>query len=229
MPNKFCFEVLGAIQYQAKAPWSRNDQLALLANLLSPALGARRASETAGKLMSQFGSIAEVLAANPKRLEEIPGIGSATTRVLGVTLQATQMLASCRIRDDRPLLSSSSQLHDYLHVMMAHLPIEQFRIIFLDKRNRLIADEVQQSGTIDHTPVYPREVIKRSLELSASALILAHNHPAGDPTPSTADIRMTNEIKTVARSLGIEVHDHVIVGRFGSTSLRTLGLMDDMT
>jgi DNA repair protein RadC len=108
---------------------------------------------------------------------------------------------------------------------MAYETIEQLRILFLDKKNRLIADEVQQTGTVDHTPVYPREVIRRSLELSATALILVHNHPSGDPAPSSADIRMTKEIADIAKPLGITLHDHIIVGKSGHTSLRGLKLI----
>jgi DNA repair protein RadC len=108
---------------------------------------------------------------------------------------------------------------------MAFAEKEHFRILFLDKRNQLIADEVQQSGTVDHTPVYPREVVKRALELSATAVVLVHNHPSGDPTPSRADIQMTKSIVDVARPLGIEVHDHIIVGRKGHASLKGLKLI----
>jgi DNA repair protein RadC len=114
---------------------------------------------------------------------------------------------------------------DYCRTTMAFADIEQFRLLFLDKRNALIADEVQQSGTIDHTPVYPREVVKRALELSATALILVHNHPSGDPTPSSADIRMTREIIDVAKPLGITIHDHIIVGREGHASFKGLRLI----
>jgi DNA repair protein RadC len=114
---------------------------------------------------------------------------------------------------------------DYCRTTMAFAEREQFRILFLDKRNQLIADEVQQVGTVDHTPVYPREVVKRALELSATAVILVHNHPSGDPTPSRADVEMTKQIVEVAKPLGITVHDHVIVGRNGHASLKGMGLM----
>jgi DNA repair protein RadC len=125
---------------------------------------------------------------------------------------------------DQPILSSWTQLLDYFKSQMAYEDIEQFRILFLDKKNKLIADEVQQTGTVDHTPVYPREVIRRSLELSATAIILVHNHPSGDPTPSAADVRMTKEINEVARPLGITLHDHIIIGRTGHVSLRSQNL-----
>jgi DNA repair protein RadC len=125
----------------------------------------------------------------------------------------------------RPVLSSWTSVIDYCRAAMAFMDKEQFRLLFLDKRNALIADEVQQSGTVDHTPVYPREVIKRALELSASALILVHNHPSGDPTPSSADVKMTREIIDIAKPLGITVHDHIIVGREGHASLKGLRLI----
>ena len=137
---------------------------------------------------------------------------------------AAQRLARSRVRD-RPVLSSWSAVIDYCRAAMAFAEKEQFRVLFLDKRNQLIADELQQKGTVDHTPVYPREVVKRALELSATAVILVHNHPSGDPTPSRADIQMTRQIVDVARPLGIEVHDHIIVGKAGHASLKGLRLI----
>ena len=124
-----------------------------------------------------------------------------------------------------PILSSWAALIDYCRSQMAFEDIEQFRILFLDKKNRLIADEVQQKGTVDHTPVYPREVIKRTLELSATALILVHNHPSGDPSPSTADVQMTRQINDIAKPLGITVHDHIIIGKSGHVSMKALRLI----
>ena len=125
----------------------------------------------------------------------------------------------------RPVLSSWSSVIDYCRTAMAYADKEQFRVLFLDKRNQLIADELQQVGTVDHTPVYPREVVKRALELSATALILVHNHPSGDPTPSRADIQMTQSIIDVAKPLGISVHDHIIVGKEGHASFKGLRLI----
>jgi DNA repair protein RadC len=125
----------------------------------------------------------------------------------------------------RPVLSSWSALIDYCRTVMAYEEREQFRILFLDKKNQLLADEVQQIGTVDHTPVYPREVIRRALELSATAIILVHNHPSGDPTPSRADIQMTETIVEAGKQLNIAVHDHLVIGRDGHTSLRALGLI----
>jgi DNA repair protein RadC len=125
----------------------------------------------------------------------------------------------------RPVLQSWSQLIEYCHASMAYSSNEAFRVLFLDKKNLLIADEVQQEGTVDHTPVYPREVIKRALELSACAIVLVHNHPSGDPTPSRADIEMTRRIVEAAENLGIVVHDHVIIGRNGHASFKGLRLL----
>jgi DNA repair protein RadC len=125
----------------------------------------------------------------------------------------------------RPVLSSWSAVLDYCRTTMAFAEKEQLRVLFLDKRNRLIADEVQQTGTVDHTPVYPREVVKRALELSATAIIIVHNHPSGDPTPSHADIQMTQSIIDIAKPLGISVHDHIIVGKEGHASFKGLKLI----
>jgi len=133
---------------------------------------------------------------------------------------AAQRYARDQVSTDLPILSSWAALIDYCRSAMAFEEIEQFRVLFLDKKNRLIADEVQQRGTVDHTPVYPREVIKRSLELGATALILVHNHPSGDPAPSTADVQMTRQIIEVAKPLGITVHDHIIIGKSGHASLK---------
>jgi DNA repair protein RadC len=177
----------------------------------------RHPREKAKALLSQFGSFAEALgAANGMQEEASPYL--ATVRAA-----ALRMLQG-KIKD-RPTLSSWSAVLDYLRAAMAFEQREQFRILFLDKRNHLIADEVQQTGTIDHTPVYPREVVKRALELNATAIVLCHNHPSGDPTPSRADIQMTEQIAQCCGALGIAVHDHVIIGKEGHTSLKALKLM----
>jgi DNA repair protein RadC len=175
-------------------------------------------------LLQRFGSFAEVIAAPPALLREVDGIGDAAVAELKIVQGAAARLARGEVRQ-RPVLSSWSSVLDYCRTAMAFAERESFRILFLDKRNQLIADEVQQTGTVDHTPVYPREVVRRALELSATALVLVHNHPSGDPTPSRADIQMTKQIVDVARSLGIEVHDHIIVGREGHSSLKGLQLM----
>ncbi|MBJ3783998.1 RadC family protein [Devosia sediminis] len=176
-------------------------------------------------LLKEFGSFSAVFSASPSRLENIDGLGPTTVAHLKVIQAVAARFGRDRLDNDKPILSSWTQLIDYCHSQMAFQSIEQFRILFLDKKNRLIADEVQQTGTVDHTPVYPREVIKRSLELSATALILVHNHPSGDPTPSSADIRMTKEIADVAKPLGIVLHDHIIIGKAGHASLRGLKLI----
>jgi len=175
-------------------------------------------------LMARFGSFAEVVSASPARLAEVEGLGEAAITELKLVQAAAHRLARGEVKR-RPMLSSWSAVLDYCRTSMAFADKEQFRVLFLDKRNQLIADEVQQTGTVDHTPVYPREVVKRALELSATALLLVHNHPSGDPTPSRADIQMTKAIIDVARPLGIEVHDHIIVGKEGHASLKGLRLI----
>ncbi|ACA21007.1 DNA repair protein RadC [Methylobacterium sp. 4-46] len=175
-------------------------------------------------LIARFGSFAEVITAPAERLAEIDGIGPAVVADLKILEAAGRRLARGAVAD-RPLLSSWSAVLDYCRAAMAFAPREEFRILFLDKRNRLIADEVQGRGTVDHTPVYPREVVRRALELSATALILVHNHPSGDPSPSQADIRMTRDIVGAAEPLGIVVHDHIIVGRDGHASFKGLKLI----
>lgn len=176
-------------------------------------------------LLREFGSFSAVFNASETRLAKINGLGPTSIAHLKVIQAVAARFGRDRIDHDMPILSSWNQLIDYCRSQMAFQSIEQFRILFLDKKNRLIADEVQQTGTVDHTPVYPREVIKRSLELSATALILVHNHPSGDPAPSSADIRMTREIGDIAKPLGIVLHDHIIIGKSGHASLRSLKLI----
>ena len=178
----------------------------------------------AKSLLARFGTFAEVLSAEPERLMEVKGIGEAVANDLKIVHAAALRLMKGQVKN-RPLLSSWSAILDYVRAAMAFNDIEMFRILFLDKKNQLIADEVQQEGTIDHTPAYPREVVKRALELGASAVVLVHNHPSGDPTPSMADIDMTKRITDAGARLGVMVHDHVIVARKGHVSLRQLGLM----
>lgn len=175
-------------------------------------------------LLARFGSLSEVLGAPPARLQEVKGIGAAVAIELKVVAAAAKRMARGEIQG-REVLSSWEQVLDYCRAAMAFEEREQFRILFLDKKNGLIADEVQQTGTVDHTPVYPREVIKRALELSASALILVHNHPSGDPTPSRADIDMTKTIITTAKPLGIVVQDHIIIGKSGFASMKGMTLI----
>ncbi|KFB10265.1 RadC family protein [Nitratireductor basaltis] len=175
-------------------------------------------------LLERFGSIGEVLGASPQLLTEVSGIGDAVALDLKLAAAMTQRMLKAQVRD-RQVLSSWSQVIDYCHATMAYETVEQFRILFLDRKNVLIRDEQQQSGTVDHTPVYPREVVRRALELSASAIILVHNHPSGDPTPSRADIEMTKMIIETARPLGVTVHDHIIIGKKGHASLKGMQLI----
>jgi DNA repair protein RadC len=157
-------------------------------------------------------------------LREVDGVGDRTVTELKLIAAAASRIAKGQLKA-RTLLSSWNDVIEYCRTSMAFADKEQFRILFLDKRNQLIADEVQQTGTVDHTPVYPREVLKRALELSATAILLVHNHPSGDPTPSQADIQMTKAIIDIAGPLGIAVHDHIIVGKDGHASLKGLKLI----
>lgn len=197
----------------------------MLELLLFRSIPRRDTKQLAKDMIARFGSLSDVLSAPHDRLCEVPGVKSATALDLSLVRAAADALTLGRVAG-KEVLSSWSQVLDYCRTSMAFGAIEQFRILFLDKKNQLLRDELQQSGTIDHTPVYPREVVKRALELEASALILVHNHPSGDPTPSRADISMTNAIAKAAEPLGVVVHDHVIVARQGHASLRALGLID---
>ncbi len=196
----------------------------LLELVLFRSIPRRDVKPVAKALIRQFGSFAEVLAAPRGRLREIDGIGDSVVLDLKIVEACAHRLARGAVAK-RPALSSWSTVIEYCRTTMAFAETEQFRLLFLDKRNTLIADEVQQTGTVDHTPVYPREVVKRALELGATAVILVHNHPSGDPTPSQADIAMTRQIVEVAKPLGIAVHDHIIVGRDGHASLKGLRLI----
>ncbi len=196
----------------------------LLEAILFRALPRRDVKPLAKALIATFGSFAEVIAAPVTRLAEVKGLGEASITEIKLVQAAASRLLRGEVRK-RPVLSSWSAVLDYCRSAQAFADKELFRVLFLDKRNQLIADEVQQTGTVDHTPVYPREVVKRALELSATAIILVHNHPSGDPTPSQADIQMTQHIVAVASPLGLSVHDHIIVGKEGYVSLKGLKLM----
>jgi DNA repair protein RadC len=196
----------------------------LLELILFRAIPRRDTKPIAKRLIARFGSFGEVLGAPEAHLAEVEGVGPAVALDLKTVLAAAQRITRGRVRG-KQVLGSWSQVIEYCRAAMAFAEREQFRILFLDKKNALIADELQQTGTVDHTPVYPREVVKRALELSATALILVHNHPSGDPTPSRADIDMTRHIADVAKPLGIVVHDHIIVGRDGHASLKGLQLI----
>jgi DNA repair protein RadC len=195
----------------------------MLELVLFRALPRRDVKPLAKELLARFGSFAEVISAPTERLKEIEGLGEAAVIEFKIVQAAAQRLAKGALAK-RPVLTSWTAVIDYVRAAQAFAAKEQFRILFLDKKNQLIADEVQQEGTVDHTPVYPREVVKRALELSATALILVHNHPSGDPTPSQADIEMTRQVTQVARTLGIQVLDHIIVGKDGHASLKGLKL-----
>jgi DNA repair protein RadC len=196
----------------------------LLELLLFRVIPQKDVKPLAKALLAKFGSFAEVIGASEARLLEVDGIGDATATHFKIVHAAANRMLQDQVRQ-RPVLSSWNTVLDYCRSTMAFAEKEQFRILFLDKRNHLIADEVQQTGTVDHTPVYPREVMKRALELSATAIILVHNHPSGDPAPSRADVQMTQSIIEVAGPLGISVHDHIIVGKQGTASLKALKLI----
>jgi DNA repair protein RadC len=196
----------------------------MLELVLFAALPRRDTKPLAKALIARFGSFAEVIAAKRERLMEIPGAGEAVVNQLKIVEAAAQRLARGKVIG-RPALSSWSALLDYCMAAMARNQTEEFRVLFLDRKNVLVADEVQSKGTVDHTPVYPREIVRRALEHGASAIILVHNHPSGDPTPSRADIELTREIAAAAKALKIAVHDHLVIGRGGHASFKSLGLL----
>jgi DNA repair protein RadC len=196
----------------------------LLEILLFRSIPRRDTKPLAKELLRRFGSIGAILGASPKLLQEVSGVSENLATDLKVVAAISQRSLKSKIQN-RQLLSSWSAVIDYCHAVMAHEDREQFRILFLDKRNMLIADEVQGIGTVDHTPVYPREIVRRALELASTAIILVHNHPSGDPSPSRADIDMTRLIVDIAKPMGIVVHDHVIIGKNGHASFRGLKLI----
>lgn len=201
----------------------------ILELLLASVIPRKDTKPLAKALIDEFGGFAEVLGAPAQVLQAFPRVGgvglSATTAAyLKVVEHAALRMARLRVIN-RPVISSWDQLLDYCTAAMARLPIEQFRLLFLDRKNALIADELQQTGTIDHTPLYPREVVKRALELNASAIIMVHNHPSGDTTPSRADIEMTKTVRDALRAVSVTLHDHVIIGRRGPTSFKSVGLL----
>lgn len=184
-------------------------------------------------LLARFGSLSAVLAASVEDLMTVraedskgrmKGVGAETALDLAALHEVSRRVAR-EPAARRPVISSWTALVSYVRVALQHEPREQFRVLYLDKKNQLQQDEILNRGTVDHAPVYPREVVRRALEVSASAIILVHNHPSGDPTPSRADIQMTKQIVEAARALNVEVHDHLIVGREGVSSFRQLGLM----
>ncbi len=196
----------------------------LLELVLAIAIPRADVKPLAKALLTEFKDFNGVITAEPATLARVKGMGEVSVAALKVVQAAAVRLARGEIME-RPLVSSWDQLLDYCMAAMGHEKVEQTRVLFLDKRNRLIADERQNKGTIDHTPLYPREIVKRALEIGATAFILVHNHPSGDATPSHADIEMTKEVQEAAAKLGITLHDHLIISREGPASFRSLGLL----
>ncbi|KUF10674.1 RadC family protein [Pseudoponticoccus marisrubri] len=196
----------------------------MLELVLFRAIPRRDVKPLARQLLDSFGDFNGVLSAPAARLQEVDGVGPAVVTELKIVEAAAHRLAQSRVLK-KHVVSSWDALLDYCQTAMAHNEIEQFRVLYLDRKNVLIADEAQARGTVDHVPVYPREVVKRALELNASALILVHNHPSGDPTPSGADIDMTAQIQAAAEALGLTLHDHLVIGRSRELSFRAEGLL----
>lgn len=196
----------------------------LLEMLLFGAIPRADVKPLARALLERFGDLASVISASPASLRQVDGVGEGVVCALKLAEAMAARLARARVMN-RPVISSWQALLDYCHTAMAHREAEHFRVLFLDRKNALIADEEQGRGTVDHVPVYPREVVKRALELGASALIVVHNHPSGDPTPSQADIAMTRRLAEASAALGLALHDHLIVARGGHTSFRAEGLL----
>jgi DNA repair protein RadC len=197
----------------------------LLELLLFAAIPRRDVKPLAKKLLAKFHGLAGVMGAEARDLQEVEGISENTA----VLLKAVHLAAQRMLKEEvsrGPVLSSWQKLIDYCTLAMAEEKREQFRVLFLNRKNQLLADEVQQTGTVDHAPVYPREILRRALELGSTALILVHNHPSGDPSPSDSDIAMTAEIARAAAALDIVVHDHLVIARSGHASFKALGLMD---
>jgi DNA repair protein RadC len=196
----------------------------LLEYLLGLAIPRRDTKPLAKRLLDEFGGLPALLAASPAELERLDGLGSgAVAAIKFVEAVALRSLRTAAL--DRPVLSGWQALTDYLHASMAHRTTEEFRVIFLNNRNVMMRDEAMGQGTINAAPVYPREIVKRALELGAASLVLVHNHPSGDPQPSRDDIQMTRAIIEAGRHLGLSVHDHVIIGRGGHVSMRAQGLI----
>ena len=196
----------------------------LLELVLFRAILRRDVKPLARQLLDRFGDFNAVISASAAQLVDVPGVGDAVICELKIIEAAAHRLSRARILQ-RHVISSWDALLDYCHTTMAHRETEQFRVFYLDRKNILIADEAQANGTVDHVPVYPREVVKRALHLNASALILVHNHPSGDPTPSEADITMTHQIQTAAQALGLTLHDHLIIGKSCEISFRAQGYL----
>jgi DNA repair protein RadC len=209
---------------RAKAAFGALPDYELLELLLFRSIPRGDVKPLAKALVARFGSLAAVLAASPEALKTVKGVGDSVALDLCL-VQETALRIGREKAARRTVISSWSALLDYVRLALGNEPREQFRVIFLDKKNQLILDEIMNQGTVDHAPVYPREVMRRALEVSAASLILVHNHPSGDPTPSAADVDMTRQIVNAARTLNITIHDHLVVGRYGVASFKALGLM----
>ena len=196
----------------------------LLELILFRAIPRQDVKPLARRFLDEFGDLAGLLGASDERLAGIPGVGPAVILELRIVEATAQRLSRARVLS-RPVIAGWDALVDYCRTAMAHASVESFRVLYLDRKNALITDEEIARGTVDHVPVYPREVVRRALILDASALILVHNHPSGDPTPSEADIAMTRRVAEAADALSIGLHDHIIVGAAGETSFRTRGLL----
>ncbi len=196
----------------------------LLELVLAMAIPRSDVKPLAKTLIRKFKSFQAVITADPAALQQVKGMGEVSATALKIVQEAAVRLARGQAMD-QPVISSWDKLVDYCMARMAHDRVEQTRILFLDPRNRLIADERQNRGTVNHTPLYPREVVRRALELGATAIILVHNHPSGDPEPSRADIEMTGEVREAADKLGIVLHDHLVIGRDRHVSFRSEGLL----
>ncbi|MCC3860622.1 RadC family protein [Pseudemcibacter aquimaris] len=196
----------------------------LLELALMLAIPRRDVKPLAKTLLAEFGNYAEVISAPPERLKEISGVGDNVVTTLKIVEASSQKLAQSKVLE-KPVLSNWQALINYCSSEMAYKKNEQFRVLFLDRKNRLIADVKMQEGTIDHTPVYPREIIKKALELGSTAIILVHNHPSGDPTPSREDIEMTKKIMEAGKQLGVILHDHLIISKGGHSSFKSLDLI----
>jgi DNA repair protein RadC len=194
----------------------------LLLTLARPRIDCKPIAKT---LLKQFGSLPALMAANPDSLRAVDGVGDGTIVALKLVQAVAQRMLKREVLD-KPVLDSWNRVLDYCHSVMAHQLEEQLRLFFLDGRNALVADEMQSKGTVNHTPLYVREVVKRALELGASALIMAHNHPTGDPSPSRDDIALTREVRLALRAVGVSLHDHIIIGRKGHVSLRSMNIID---
>lgn len=192
--------------------------------VLFRAIPRREVRRLAQRLLFEFGDFNRVISASPQRLARVQGVGTAVIQELKIVETAAHRLSRAKMMN-REVLSSWDALLDYCQTRMAHLEVEQFRVLYLDCKNVLIADEPQGQGTVDHVPVYPREIAKRALELNASALILVHNHPSGDPTPSASDIAMTKSVQRAGDALGITLHDHLVIGKSCHVSFRSQALL----